>query len=234
MPLVVTGIPTITEDLIARYQPLGVATVHEAQGRVGLMNPEMRPIADGLKLIGRAVTVSCTPGDNTMIHVAMEQCVPGDVMVVSVVSRSDCGYFGDLLATLMIARGVAGLVIDSGVRDLADLRRMGLPVFSRCIAAQGTVKETLGDVNTPIVCAGQLVRPGDLIVADDDGVVVVDRRRLTEVAELSEARERKEAGIRETYRQGTLGLDLNNMRENLAKKGLTYTTYDAYYNDASE
>ncbi|MGA1206618.1 MAG: 4-carboxy-4-hydroxy-2-oxoadipate aldolase/oxaloacetate decarboxylase [Gammaproteobacteria bacterium] len=234
MPIVVTDIPTISEEIIARYRPLGVATVHEAQGRLGLMHPEMRPIANGLKLVGRAVTASCTPGDNTMIHVAMEQCQPGDVMVVGVESRAECGYFGDLLATLMMARGIAGLVIDSGVRDLADLRQMGLPVFSRCIAAQGTVKETLGDVNLPLVCAGQLVRPGDLIVADDDGVVVVERHRLTEVAELSEAREEKEAGIRATYREGTLGLDLNNMRERLLKKGLTYTTYADYQKSTNQ
>lgn len=228
MPIVVTDVPTISDEIIARYRPLSVATVHEAQGRIGLMSPEIRPIADGLKLVGRAVTASCTPGDNTMIHVAMEQCRPGDVMVVSVESRSDCGYFGDLLATLMMARGIAGLVIDSGVRDLADLRQMGVAVFSRCIAAQGTVKETLGDVNVSTVCAGQLVRPGDLIVADDDGVVVVERHRLIEVAELSEAREAKEAGIRATYREGTLGLDLNNMRERLLQKGLTYTTHAEY------
>ena len=193
MSKVVTGIPTIPTETVTRYEKLSVATVHEAQGRVGLLSPEIRPIKAGLKLVGRAVTVFATPGDNVMIHVAMEQCEPGDVMVVSVNSRSDCGYFGDLLATLMQARGIAGLVIDSGVRDLADLRQMNIPVFSRCISAQGTVKETLGDVNVPVVCGGQVINPSDLIIGDDDGVVVVRRHELDSVAQKSEARENKEA-----------------------------------------
>ena len=188
MPKVVTGIPTIPTGTVARYKKLSVATVHEAQGRVGLLSPEIRPIKEGLKLVGRTVTVFATPGDNVMIHVAMEQCEPGDVMVVAVNSRSDCGYFGDLLATLMQARGIAGLVIDSGIRDLADLRQMGIPVFSRCISAQGTVKETLGDVNVPVVCGGQVINPSDLIIGDDDGVVVVRRHELDLVAQKSENR----------------------------------------------
>ena len=140
MPKVVTGIPTIPTETVTRYEKLSVATVHEAQGRVGLLSPEIRPIKEGLKLVGRAVTVFATPGDNVMIHVAMEQCEPGDVMVVAVNARSDCGYFGDLLATLMQARRIAGLVIDSGVRDLTDLRQMNIPVFSRCISARGPSK----------------------------------------------------------------------------------------------
>ena len=226
MPKVVTGIPTIPTGTVARYKKLSVATVHEAQGRVGLLSPEIRPIKAGLKLVGRAVTVFATPGDNVMIHVAMEQCEPGDVMVVAVNSRSECGYFGDLLATLMQARGIAGLVIDSGVRDLADLRQMGIPVFSRCISAQGTVKETLGDVNVPVVCGGQVINPSDLIIGDDDGVVVVRRHELDSVAEKSEAREDKEAAIRAKYRDGTLGLDMNNMRQRLLDMGLQYVTYD--------
>ena len=226
MPKVVTGIPTIPTKTIERFKNLSVATVHEAQGRIGLLSPEIRPIQDGLKLVGRAVTVFATPGDNVMIHVAMEQCQPGDVMVVAVNSRSDCGYFGDLLATLMQARGIAGLVIDSGVRDLADLKQMNLPVFSRCISAQGTVKETLGDVNVPVVCGGQVINPSDLIVGDDDGVVVVRRRELESVAQKSEAREEKEAGIRSKYQDGTLGLDMNNMRQRLLDMGLQYVTYD--------
>ena len=147
-------------------------------------------------------------------------------MVVSVNSRSDCGYFGDLLATLMQARGIAGLVIDSGVRDLADLKQMNIPVFSRCISAQGTVKETLGDVNVPVVCGGQVINPSDLIVGDDDGVVVVRRHELDSVAQKSEARENKEAGIREKYREGTLGLDMNNMRKRILDMGLQYITYE--------
>lgn len=226
MPKVVTGIPTIPTETVTRYEKLSVATVHEAQGRVGLLSPEIRPIKAGLKLVGRAVTVFATPGDNVMIHVAMEQCEPGDVMVVAVNSRSECGYFGDLLATLMQARGIAGLVIDSGVRDLADLRQMGIPVFSRCISAQGTVKETLGDVNVPVVCGGQVINPSDLIIGDDDGVVVVRRHELDSVAQKSEAREKKEATIRAKYRDGTLGLDMNNMRQRLLDMGLQYVTYD--------
>ena len=226
MPKVVTGIPTIPTETVTRYEKLSVATVHEAQGRVGLLSSEIRPIKEGLKLVGRAVTVFATPGDNIMIHVAMEQCEPGDVMVVAVNSRSDCGYFGDLLATLMQARRIAGLVIDSGVRDLADLRQMGIPVFSRCISAQGTVKETLGDVNVPVVCGGQVINPSDLIIGDDDGVVVVRRHELDLVAQKSEAREDKEATIREKYRDGTLGLDMNNMRQRLLDMGLQYVTYD--------
>ena len=226
MPKVVTEIPTIPTETVARYKKLSVATVHEAQGRVGLLSPEIRPIKEGLKLVGRAVTVFATPGDNVMIHVAMEQCEPGDVMVVAVNSRSECGYFGDLLATLMQARGIAGLVIDSGIRDLADLRQMGIPVFSRCISAQGTVKETLGDVNVPVVCGGQVINPSDLIIGDDDGVVVVRRHELDSVAQKSEAREEKEATIRAKYRDGTLGLDMNNMRQRLLDMGLQYVTYD--------
>ena len=226
MPKVVTGIPTIPTETVIRYEKLSVATVHEAQGRVGLLSPEIRPVKAGLKLVGRAVTVFATPGDNVMIHVAMEQCEPGDVMVVAVNSRSECGYFGDLLATLMQARGVAGLVIDSGVRDIADLRQMGIPVFSRCISAQGTVKETLGDVNIPVVCGGQMINPSDLIIGDDDGVVVVRRHELDSVAQKSEAREDKEAAIRAKYRDGTLGLDMNNMRQRLLDMGLQYVTYD--------
>ena len=226
MPKVITGIPSIADEIIKRYQGLSVATIHEAQGRVGLLSPEIRPIQDGLKVAGRAVTVFATPGDNVMIHVAMEQCMPGDVMIMAVNSRSDCGYFGDLLATLMQAKGVAGLVIDSGVRDLADLRRMGLPVFSRCISAQGTVKETLGDVNVPIVCGGQLINAGDMVVGDDDGIVVVRRDDLAWVADSSDAREEKEAGIREKYGQGILGLDMNNMRQRLENMGLEYVEYE--------
>ena len=226
MPKVVTGIPTIPTETVTRYEKLSVATVHEAQGRVGLLSPEIRPIKEGLKLVGRAVTVFATPGDNVMIHVAMEQCEPGDVMVVAVNARSDCGYFGDLLATLMQARRIAGLVIDSGVRDLTDLRQMNIPVFSRCISAQGTVKATLGDVNVPVVCGGQVINPSDLIIGDDDGVVVVRRHELDSVAKKSEAREEKEAGIRVKYRDGILGLDMNNMRQRLLDMGLQYVIYD--------
>lgn len=227
MPKVVTGIPIIAFEMVKRFKGLSVATVHEAQGRIGLMSPEIRPIKPGLKVVGRAVTVFATPGDNVMIHVAMEQCAPGDVMVVAVNSRSECGYFGDLLATLMQARGIAGLIIDSGVRDLADLWDMNLPVFSRCISAQGTVKETLGDVNIPIVCGGQLINPGDLVMGDDDGIVVVRRADLELTAKKSEVREEKEAVIRKKYQAGTLGLDMNNLRQRLLDMGLSYVDYQA-------
>ncbi len=226
MPKVVTGTPRISSKLIDRYKNLSVATVHEAQGRSGLLSSNIRPIKKGLRLLGRAVTVLATPGDNIMIHVAIEQCEPGDVMVVGVSSRSDCGYFGDLLATLFCARGVSGLVIDAGVRDLDDLQQMKLPVFSRCVSAQGTVKETLGDVNIPIVCGGQVINPSDLIIGDDDGVVVVRKNDLESVAFLSEAREEKEASIREKYREGILGLDMNNMRQRILDMGLQYVAYD--------
>ncbi|MGY8814363.1 MAG: 4-carboxy-4-hydroxy-2-oxoadipate aldolase/oxaloacetate decarboxylase [Gammaproteobacteria bacterium] len=200
----------------------GVATIHEAQGRKGLMAPYMRPIYSGTRISGNAITVSVPPCDNWMIHVAAELCVEGEIMVVSPTSFSDAGYFGDLLATLLMSRGVKGLVIDAGVRDIADLKKMGFPVWSKCISAQGTVKETLGSVNIPIVCAGQTIHPGDVIIADDDGVVVVGREEAADVLKKSEQREEKEAGIRKRYAAGELGLDMNNMRPVLAEKGLKY------------
>jgi 4-hydroxy-4-methyl-2-oxoglutarate aldolase len=200
----------------------GSATIHEAMGRVGLMQPYMRPAYQGAKLCGPAVTALLQPGDNWMLHVVAEQLTDGDVVVAACTTESDAGFFGDLLATSFRARGGRGLVIDGGVRDTADLAQMDFPVFAKAIHARGTVKETLGSVNIQVTCAGAIVNPGDVVVGDADGVVVVPRAQVSEVAQAAQAREAKEAGVRERLAAGELGLDVYGMRDKLAAKGLQY------------
>lgn len=220
--VVKTAIDRPDSESITALSQFGTATIHEAMGRVGLMRPYMRPVYQGAKLCGPAVTVLLQPGDNWMLHVAAEQLQAGDVVVAACTTESDAGFFGELLATSFRARGGVGLVIDGGVRDVSELEAMDFPVFAKTIHARGTVKETLGSVNIPVNCANATVHPGDVVVGDADGVVVVPRDRVAAVADASQARETKEAGVRERLAAGELGLDVYGMRDKLAAKGLEY------------
>ena len=221
-PTVVRNVNRAAADVVKTLGDLGVATVHEAQARTGLMRPFMRPIYPAAKAAGNAITISCHPGDNIMIHAAIEFCRQGDVLVVTTTSESTDGMFGELLAESARAHGVVGLVIDAGVRDVRDLTEMEFPVWSKAISAQGTVKASPGSVNVPVVCAGTIVRPGDVIVADADGVVVVKRENAAEVARLAGERFAKEQKTRERLKAGELGVDFYGLRARLAELGVRY------------
>jgi 4-hydroxy-4-methyl-2-oxoglutarate aldolase len=220
--IIVTDVPEPDPDAVAALREHGVATVHEAMGRVGSLGPALRPIQQGVAIAGRAVTALCWPGDNLMIHAAVEQCSEGDVLVVATAARATHGMFGDLFATALRHRGVHGVVTDSGIRDTATLREMGFPGWARHVSAEGTVKATAGHVNMPVVVAGQVVRAGDVVVADDDGVVVVPREKVAETVTAAQARVEKEDASRAAFEQGQLGLDRYGLRPLLKELGVEY------------
>ncbi|MFI5566360.1 4-carboxy-4-hydroxy-2-oxoadipate aldolase/oxaloacetate decarboxylase [Streptomyces sp. NPDC051740] len=226
--VVVTDPPKAESEDVEALAGYGVATISEAMGRTGLLGPGIRPIQQGVRVAGTAVTVLSWPGDNLMIHAAVEQCGEGDILVVTTTSPSTDGMFGELFATALQRRGVRGLIINAGIRDTQELREMGFAAWSRAVSAQGTVKATGGSVNVPVAVDGQVIRPGDVIVADDDGVVVVPREQARETAEASEARENKEAASRAAFIEGQLGLERYGLREKLRQLGVTYQSYDAY------
>jgi 4-hydroxy-4-methyl-2-oxoglutarate aldolase len=227
-PVIVTDPPRADLEQVTRLADYGVATVHEALGRSGLLGPDLRPIQDGVRVGGTAVTALCWPGDNLMIHAAVEQCREGDVLVVTTTSPCRDGLFGELFATALRHRGVRGLVINTGVRDVAELRELGFPVWSAAVSAQGTVKATAGAVNVPVVVGGQVIRPGDAILADDDGVMRVRREDVQTGLEASQARLEKEAAAREAFANGQLGLDRYGLREKLEALGVRYLTAEEY------
>ncbi|MFI5960636.1 4-carboxy-4-hydroxy-2-oxoadipate aldolase/oxaloacetate decarboxylase [Streptomyces asoensis] len=231
--VIVTGPPKADLPDVDALAGFGVATVGEAMGRTGLLSPAIRPIQQGVRVAGTAVTVLSWPGDNLMIHAAVEQCGEGDILVVTTTSPSTDGMFGELFATALQRRGVRGLITSAGLRDTQELRDMDFPAWSRAVSAQGTVKATGGSVNVPIAIDGQVIRPGDVILADDDGVVVVPRERARATVEASQVREAKEARSRAAFLEGELGLDRYGLRDTLKRLGVTYRTYDEYRGESS-
>lgn len=231
--IIVTRPPKASAEDVAALGGYGVATVHEALGRTGLLGSHLRPIQQDVRVAGTAVTVLSWPGDNLMIHAAVEQCGEGDLLVVTTTSPSADGMFGELFATALRYRGVRGLVTNAGVRDTSELRAMGFPVWSAAVSAQGTVKATGGSVNVPVAIGGRIIRPGDVIVADDDGVMCVPREQASEAVELSQARTEKEEASRAAFAEGQLGLDRYGLRETLVRLGVRYRPYDEYAADAS-